>query len=62
MVFIPAEFDMVPVDLNSLLVNEATSRIEELQVELEEAKERLKQFSLSLLWSRFEQKWASANQ
>ena len=43
MVFIPAEFDMVPLDLNSLLVNEATSRIEELQEELEEAKKRLKQ-------------------
>ena len=44
MVFIPAEFDMVPLELTSLLVNDAESRLEELQAKLEEAKERLKQF------------------
>ncbi|MBI1955635.1 MAG: hypothetical protein HYS38_04510 [Acidobacteria bacterium] len=44
MVFIPADFDMVPLELTSLLVNTAESRIEELQAELEEARERLNQF------------------
>lgn len=44
MVFIPAEFEMAPLDLDSLLVNEAEGRIAELQAKIDEIREQLKQY------------------
>jgi len=44
MVVIPAEFAMLPINLDSLLAGEVESRINELQEQLEEAREQLKEY------------------